>query len=157
MNPPGICLWFDGQAEEAANFYVSLLPNSRIDAVIPAAVDTPASKAGETLCVEFTLNGAPYLALNGGPYFTFTPAVSIMVPCETQAEIDRLWDALGEGGKPMECGWMSDRYGLSWQIFPRRLMDWHKDPDPGVRQRTMASMMTMVKLDLPTLEAAARG
>ena len=156
MNPPGICLWFDGNAEEAANFYVSLLPNSRIDAVIPAAVETPASKPGETLCVEFTLNGAPYLALNGGPYFTFTPAVSIMVPCDTQEEIDRLWNTLGEGGKAMECGWISDRFGLSWQIFPRKLMEYYKHPDAGVRERVMAAIMKMVKIDLPAIEAAAR-
>ncbi|MGE4218860.1 MAG: VOC family protein [Alphaproteobacteria bacterium] len=152
------CLWFDGQAEEAARFYVSLLPNSALGAIQPYPVETPGGKPGDTMTVEFTLAGQPYLALNGGPFFTFTPAVSFIIECDDQAEIDRLWDAiLNSGGSPMECGWIADRYGLSWQIVPRKLMAMIKDKDAAKARRAMEAMMTMVKLDLPTLEAAFNG
>ena len=116
------CLWFDGKAEEAARFYVSLFPRSRIEAVLPFATDTPGGKKGDTMLVEFTLDGQPFSALNGGPYFQLTPAVSFIVPCADQAEIDRYWDALVAGGTSMQCGWLTDRFGVSWQIVPVAFM-----------------------------------
>lgn len=150
------CLWFDGKAEEAANFYVSLLPDSRIDAVLPYPVETPGGKPGDVMLVEFTLAGLRYVALNGGPYFQFTPAISLFVSCADQAEVDRLWNALLEGGTPMECGWITDRYGVSWQIVPEALTRMIKDEDPARARRVMEAMMTMVKLDVATLERAYR-
>src|SRR3546814_3291695 len=110
------CLWFDGKAEEAARYYTSLLPDSRIDAILPYSVETPGGKPGDVMSVEFTLAGQSYMALNGGPYFQFTPAISFFVDCADQAEVDRLWDALSDGGSTMQCGWLTDRYGVSWQI-----------------------------------------
>jgi predicted 3-demethylubiquinone-9 3-methyltransferase (glyoxalase superfamily) len=148
------CLWFDGQAEEAARFYVSLVPDSRIDNLVRAAVDTPSVRAGDTLLVEFTLAGQPHAALNGGPAYRLTPALSIVLRCADQAEVDRVWAGLAEGGTPMACGWITDRFGLSWQIVPARLMDMLKDRDPERSQRVMQAMMQMVKLDLPRLEEA---
>ena len=112
------CLWFDGKAEEAARFYVSLLPDSRVDNVQRMGMDWPGGKAGGVVMVEFTLAGQPYSALYGGPHYQFTPAVSFSVSCADQAEVDRLWSALGDGGAPLQCGWITDRYGLSWQIVP---------------------------------------
>lgn len=151
------CLWFDGKAEEAARFYVSLLPNSRIDSVLPYTVETPGGKPGEVMLVEFTLAGSAYLALNGGPYFKFTPAISLSVTCADQAELDRLWDALLDGGTPMECGWLTDRYGVSWQIVPEAMTRMIKDKDSAKVRRVMEAMMTMVKLDIATLERAYHG
>lgn len=151
------CLWFDGNGEEAARFYVSLLPDSHIDAVVPYSVETPGGKPGEVMVVEFTLLGAPYLALNGGPYFQFTPAVSLQVPCADQAEIDRLWEGLGAGGTVMECGWLTDRYGLSWQIVPAALAGMVKDGDTARVRRVMQALLGMVKLDIAALEAAHKG
>ncbi|PSC03402.1 hypothetical protein SLNSH_19240 [Alsobacter soli] len=151
------CLWFDGEAEEAARFYVSIVPNSRIDHVIPAMVDTPHVKLGEVLLVEFTLAGQPYAALNGGPEFKFTPAVSVFLRCDSQAEIDRVWDALADGGQPMACGWITDRYGLAWQVVPNDITDMLKDKDPAKSRRVMEAVMTMVKLDGPTLRRAYAG
>ena len=151
------CLWFDGKAEEAANFYVSLLPDSRIDAVLPYPVETPGGKPGDVMLVEFTLAGLRYMALNGGPYFQFTPAMSLFVNCADQAEVDRLWNALLEGGTPMECGWITDRYGVSWQIVPEALGRMMKDKDPAKVRRATEAMLTMIKLDIETLEKAYRG
>lgn len=152
------CLWFDGQAEEAVRFYVSLLPCSRIDAVVPAPKGTPGRAEGEALMIDFTLRGQPYSALNGGPQYAFTPAVSIIVPCETQAEVDRLWDALlSDGGEEVACGWVRDRYGLSWQIVPERLLEMLKSTDVESRQRAFEAMTRMVKLDIAALEAAWNG
>ncbi|HZH09521.1 MAG TPA: VOC family protein [Microvirga sp.] len=151
------CLWFDGKAEEAARFYVSLLPNSRIDAVLPYTVETPGGKPGDVMLVEFTLAGSPYLALNGGPNFQFTPAMSLFVNSADQAEVDRLWNTLLEGGTPMACGWITDRYGISWQIVPEAMTRMIKDKDPAKVRRVMEAMMTMVKLDLATLEKAYEG
>ncbi|MFN3867789.1 MAG: VOC family protein [Hyphomicrobiaceae bacterium] len=144
------CLWFDGKAEEAANFYVSLLPESRVETVVPGP-------GGKAMVVEFTLAGQPYLALNGGPYYQFSPAVSFIVNCDTQAEIDRLWAALLDGGTPMQCGWITDRYGMTWQIVPRAIAGMMKDPDREKSQRVMAAMMPMVKIDLGVLQAAYEG
>jgi len=151
------CLWFNGQAEEAAEFYVSLLPDSRIDQVFRSPADTPSGPAGSVLTVEFTLAGSKYLGLNGGPEFKFNPAVSFQIHCQDQAEVDRLWVALTEGGKEIACGWLEDRWGLSWQIVPIRLTELLKDPDPDRARRAMEAMMTMVKIDVAALERAATG
>jgi predicted 3-demethylubiquinone-9 3-methyltransferase (glyoxalase superfamily) len=152
------CLWFDGTAEEAANFYVSLLPDSRIDKVMRSTVDYPGGKAGAALVVEFTLAGNKFQGLNGGPYHKFNEAVSFSIACEDQAEVDRLWAALtANGGAPGQCSWLKDRWGLSWQIVPRRLMQLLGDPDRSRAQRAMQAMMTMGKIDIAALERAADG
>ncbi|RIX98769.1 VOC family protein [Aureimonas flava] len=151
------CLWFDGNAREAVDFYVSLLPGSRIDAVVPAPRGTPGRAEGDVLMIEFTLMGQPYSALNGGPDFRFTPAVSLVVPCRDQAEVDRLWDALADGGAPLDCGWVNDRFGLSWQVVPDRLLQMLRSAEREPRQRAFEAMMGMVKLDLAALEAAWAG
>jgi len=151
------CLWFEKEAEEAARFYVSLLPDSRIDEVQTAPGDYPSGQAGDVLLVEFTLAGSRYTALNGGPEFRFNEAISLQIECEDQAEVDRLWDALSAVPEAEQCGWVKDRYGLSWQIVPRRLTELFSDGDPGQRQRVFAAMMQMQKLDIAKLEAAASG
>lgn len=151
------CLWFNGDAEEAANFYVSLLPDSRIEHVQKNVMDSPGGKAGSVLIVEFTLAGQRFQALNGGSRFEYTHAISFSIDCADQAEVDRLWDALTEGGEPVACGWVKDRYGLSWQIVPSMLPKLLADPDKAKAQRVMKAMMDMVKLDIAGLEAAARG
>ncbi len=148
------CLWHDGTAEEAARFYVSLLPDSRIDRVSPAVADWPAGKKGDTLFVLFTLAGQSYMALNAGPGHKPNPAVSIAVSCEDQAEVDRLWAALCEGGQPIQCGWLTDRYGLAWQIVPRVLMEMIQDPDAERARRVTEAMYTMVKLEIEPLRRA---
>src|SRR5947209_20485013 len=152
------CLWFDGTAEEAARFYVSLLPDSRIDNVMRSKVDYPGGKAGAALLVQFTLAGNQFQGLNGGPYHQFNEAVSFSISCEDQAEVDRLWAALtAHGGKPGQCSWLKDRWGLSWQIVPKRLPQLLADPDPQRAQRAMQAMMTMGKIDVAALERAADG
>jgi predicted 3-demethylubiquinone-9 3-methyltransferase (glyoxalase superfamily) len=152
------CLWFDGVAEEAANFYASLLPDSRVDRVNRAPADNPSTPAGAALMVEFRLAGQPFLGLNGGPQFPFTEAVSFTIQCEDQAEIDRLWDALtAGGGKPVQCGWLKDRYGLSWQIVPKALGTLLGGDDKAGAKRAMEAMLKMVKLDIAALERAYRG
>jgi predicted 3-demethylubiquinone-9 3-methyltransferase (glyoxalase superfamily) len=150
------CLWFDGQAEEAAAFYVSLFPNSRVDKVSRAPADFPSGSAGDVLTVEFTLAGETYVGLNGGPLFKFTEAVSLSVDCADQAEVDRYWEALtANGGAPAPCGWVKDKFGLSWQIVPRRLTELMNDADPGRARRAMEAMLQMSKLDVAALERAA--
>ena len=152
------CLWFDGKAEEAAAFYVTLLPDSRVDRVVRSPIETPSGPAGMVLVVEFTLAGQAFTGLNGGPLFAFTEAVSFQIACEDQAEVDRLWDALcADGGAPGPCGWLKDRFGLSWQIVPKRLYELIKDPDPERARRGMSAMMTMSKIEIAGLEAAADG
>lgn len=150
------CLWFDGQAEEAARLYVSLIPDSRIDKVLPYEMDMPGGKKGDVLLVIFTLAGQSYMALNGGSHFKFTPAVSFIINCENQAEIDRLWDKLLEGGEPMQCGWLSDKYGVSWQIVPARMGELMSG-DPVRSRRVTEAMLKMVKIDLGALERAYDG
>jgi len=150
------CLWFDGEAEEAARFYVSLLPNSRIDHVQKNVTDSPAGKAVSVLIVKFTLAGQGFLALNGGTRFEYTPAISFQVDCADQAEVDRLWDGLSAGGAVERCGWLRDRYGVSWQIVPSVLPQLLGDPDPAKAQRVMQAMLQMVKLDIAGLQAAHR-
>ena len=152
------CLWFDGEAEEAAKFYVSLLPDSRIEKVQHNPVDGPAGKAGTVLVVEFTLAGQRYLALNGGIRVEYTHAVSFMIDCADQAEVDRLWDTLSaNGGSVEQCGWLRDRYGVSWQIVPTALMQYLGGSDPAGAQRTMQAMLQMVKLDIAGLKRAYEG
>jgi predicted 3-demethylubiquinone-9 3-methyltransferase (glyoxalase superfamily) len=149
-------LWFDGQAEEAADFYVSLLPNSHVDNVSRSPSDTPSGPAGSVLTVDFTLDGQPIQILNGGPDFTLSEAFSLAVECRDQAEVDRLWEALtSNGGQESVCGWLKDRYGLSWQIVPKRLHELLSDPDAGRAQRAMEAMLKMVKIDVAELERAA--
>lgn len=152
------CLWFDGQAEDAAIFYVSLLPDSRIDGVHRSPADYPSGKAGDVLTVEFTLGGRSFVGLNGGPDVPFTDALSLQIPCEDQQEIDRLWDAIGaNGGTPVACGWIKDRWGVSWQVFPRALPQMLASADRDAAKRAMEAMMTMVKLDVAALERAFAG
>jgi predicted 3-demethylubiquinone-9 3-methyltransferase (glyoxalase superfamily) len=151
------CLWFDGLAEEAARFYVSLLPNSRVDAVHRAPADYPSGRKGDVLTVEFTLAGRPFVGLNGGPHFTFNEAVSFQIYCEDQAEVDRLTRALSAVPEAEQCGWVKDRFGLSWQIVPRRLLALMTDRDPAKAERTMQAMMTMKRIDIAAIERAAAG
>ena len=149
-------LWFDTQADEAAEFYVSLFPNSRVLSTTPAPQGTPDSSAGDVLTVEFELDGVRFTGLNGGPHFHFTEAVSFVIDCADQAEVDRHWDALlADGGEESQCGWLRDRFGLSWQVVPRRLNELLSDPDPGRSSRAMQAMLGMVRLDVAALEAAA--
>ena len=155
MDKVTLCLWFDGNAEEAANFYISLLPDSRIEEITRAPMDYPAGKAGDVLTVRWTLAGRSFMGLNGGPGFPFTQAASLSVDCEDQAEVDRLWDAIVEGGgQPVACSWITDRFGLSWQIVPRRLPELLSDSDPVRARRAMEAMMGMVKIDVAALERA---
>jgi predicted 3-demethylubiquinone-9 3-methyltransferase (glyoxalase superfamily) len=150
------CLWFDGQAEEAAAFYVSLFPISRVDKVSRAPADFPSGSVGDVITVEFTLAGESYIGLNGGPLFKFTEAVSLSVDCADQAEVDRYWEAFtADGGEPAPCGWVKDKFGLSWQIVPRRLTELMNDPNPGRARRAMEAMLQMSKLDVAALERAA--
>jgi predicted 3-demethylubiquinone-9 3-methyltransferase (glyoxalase superfamily) len=159
MNKVYTCLWYDnGQAEEAAQLYTSLIPDSHIDNVSRAPAETPSGPANMVLTVEFTLAGVPYQGLNGGPDFKLSEAASIAVLCDDQAETDRLWDALiANGGEPSVCGWLKDRFGLSWQIIPRRLPQLLADPDPDRARRTMEAMLKMGKIEIAQLEAAANG
>ncbi len=152
------CLWFDGRAEEAARFYTANFPDSRIDHVQRSPVDYPGGKAGDVLLVEFTLAGQRYQALNGGPHDPFNDAISLSVTCKDQAEVDRYWDALtADGGKAVMCGWLKDKYGVSWQIVPEEFMAMIRDPDRAKSKRAMDAMMTMVKLDVGVLQRAFDG
>lgn len=150
-------LWFDTQAEEAATLYTSLFPDSEILHVarMPEGAPPPA-QPGAAINVAFTLAGQEFIALNGGPQHQFTEAISLFVTCDDQAEVDRLWDALtADGGQESQCGWLKDRFGLSWQIIPQALMDLMGDPDPGRAQRAMQAMLGMRKIDVAALHAAA--
>lgn len=152
------CLWFDGEAEEAANFYVSLLPGSKIETMQKNSVDGPGGKAGTVLVAEFTLAGQRFMALNGGMRFEYTHAVSFKIDCADQAEVDRLWDALlANGGQAERCGWLKDRYGLSWQIVPTALPKYLGGADRAGAQRAMQAMLGMVKLDIEGLKQAYEG
>ena len=148
------CLWFDTEAEEAAQFYTSVFPNSRIVHVSHYGSAGP-RPAGMVLEVEFELNGRSFLALNGGPDFTFSEAISLQADCKDQDEVDRLWVTLSEGGEEGPCGWLKDRYGLSWQIVPSVMYELIADPDQERAQRTIAAMLQMGKLDIAELERAA--
>ncbi|MGD9785921.1 MAG: VOC family protein [Hyphomicrobiaceae bacterium] len=151
------CLWFEHVALEAARYYVGIFGGS-IDAILTAKTDTPGNREGDVLLVEFTVAGEQYQAINGGPHDKFNDAISLSVLCEDQAEIDRLWSALtSDGGRPVQCGWVKDRYGLSWQVVPRRLFELISDPDPARGKRVMQAMLEMIRLDIAQLEAAAAG
>ena len=151
------CLWFDGNAEEAAKFYASLLPNSHVDAVHRAPSDYPSGKAGDVLLVEFTLMGRPFTGLNGGPQFQFNEAISFQIPVETQAEADRFADALSAVPEAEQCGWVKDRFGVSWQIVPRRLIRLIGDTDRARAKRGFDAMMQLKRIDIAALERAADG
>ena len=152
------CLWFDGQAEEAARFYTSLFPDSRIVSVDRSAADTPSGAEGTVLTVEFTLGGRSFIGLNGGDDFKFSEAISMSIDCDDQAEVDRFWDALIEdGGEPSVCGWLKDRFGLSWQVIPRQLPEMLKSADRAAAKRTMEAMLKMTKIDVAELERAFAG
>jgi predicted 3-demethylubiquinone-9 3-methyltransferase (glyoxalase superfamily) len=149
-------LWFDTQAEEAAAFYVSVFPNSRIVSVARYPEGAP-REAGMVMTVEFELDGERVIAINGGTQFTFDEAVSLMITCETQAEIDHYWERLTDGGEEGPCGWLKDRFGLSWQVAPTGMDEVFSDPDPERARRAMQAMLGMKKLDVAALQAAADG
>ena len=148
------CLWFDTQGEDAAKFYTSIFPNSRILTVTRYGADAPRPE-GTVLTVDFELDGQKFVALNGGPEFTFNEAISFQVDCEDQEEVDTYWEKLGEGGEHGPCGWLKDRFGVSWQIVPSVLPRLLQDPDPEKSQRVMAAMMKMGKIEIGELEEAA--
>ena len=152
------CLWFNKNAEEAARFYAKTFPNSRVTEVLKSPSDYPNGKAGDVLTVEFTLFGQPFLGMNGGPGVPFTDAVSFQVFTDTQEETNRYWNAIMKGGgKEVACGWCKDKFGLSWQIVPRVLMEGIKNPDKASAKRVMQAMMQMVKIDIAKIKAARRG
>jgi predicted 3-demethylubiquinone-9 3-methyltransferase (glyoxalase superfamily) len=151
------CLWFDGQAEDAAKFYVSLFPDAGITAVSRYGADAPFAK-GTALVVEFTLAGQRFQALNGGPHYAMTPGISLSIACKDAAEVDHYWNALtADGGKESRCGWLTDRFGVPWQVVPDGLGALMSDPDPARARRATQAMMTMTKLDLAAMRAAADG
>jgi predicted 3-demethylubiquinone-9 3-methyltransferase (glyoxalase superfamily) len=149
-------LWFDTEGEQAAEFYVSVFPNSKITNITRYGEAGP-REAGSVMTVEFELDGEPFVALNGGPDFTFNEALSLEIACADQAEVDHYWAKLSEQGEEGPCGWLKDRYGLSWQVVPTVMNDLIKDPDPARAQRAMAAMLGMKKLDVAALVAAADG
>ncbi|KAH7382014.1 putative 3-demethylubiquinone-9 3-methyltransferase [Cadophora sp. MPI-SDFR-AT-0126] len=156
------CLWFDGQAEEAANFYVSIFKDGKITSVqryTDAGKEIHGHKAGDVMLVAFEINGQPFTILNGGPQFKINEAISFQIMCEDQAEVDHYWNKLGEGGDPakQQCGWVGDKYGLSWQVVPKILDKLIADPEPEKSRRTLQAMMDMKKLDISSLKAAYEG
>ena len=153
-----LCLWFDGKAEEAARFYVSLFDNSRITHIARYPQTDQVlhgRQGGSVMTVSFELDGQPVVALNGGPEFSFNWAVSLQIDCRDQAEVDRYWSTLAEGGKEGQCGWLRDRFGLPWQVIPRRLTELMSHPDPAVPGRVMQALMGMTRIDVEALERAA--
>jgi predicted 3-demethylubiquinone-9 3-methyltransferase (glyoxalase superfamily) len=153
-----ICLWFDRDAEEAARFYARTFPDSAVGAIMRAPGDFPSGQQGDVLTVEFTVCGTPCVGLNGGPAFKHSEAFSFQIATDDQAETDRLWNAIvGNGGQESACGWCKDKWGLSWQITPRVLLEAITDPDPAAAKRAFDAMMTMQKIDIATIEAARRG
>ena len=152
-----ICLWYDGAAEEAAQFYARTFPDSSVDAVLRAPADYPSGKEGDVLTVEFTVLGIPCLGINGGPAFTHSEAFSFQVATIDQAETDRYWNAIiGNGGQESACGWCKDKWGISWQITPIALTEAIKDPDRAAAKRAFEAMMEMGKIDIAAIEAARR-
>jgi len=149
-------LWFDDQAEEAVDFYLSVFPRSKILTVARYG-DAGPGPEGTVMTIEFELDGQAFIALNGGPEFTFTEAVSFSIDCKTQEEVDRYWTRLSEGGQEIQCGWLKDKYGLSWQVNPTVLGEMLADPDPERAKRAMEAMLKMKKIDIPALERAYRG
>ena len=152
------CLWFDGQAEEAAALYISLFPNGRIDRVNRSPGETPSGPEGMVLTVDFTLDGEPFIALNGGPDFQFNEAISFSIDCEDQAEVDHYWNALiADGGEPSVCGWLKDRFGVSWQVVPKVLPEYLRADDQEAAKRVLDAMLKMTKLDVAMLRGAFEG
>jgi len=149
-------LWFDSNAEEAANFYTSIFKNSKILTVARYGEAGPGPK-GSAMTVTFQLEGQQFIALNGGPHYTFSPAISFFVNCETQAEVDEFWSKLSAGGKEVQCGWLQDKFGVSWQIIPNALMELMSDKDPVKSQRVFKAMLQMTKIDIEGLKRAYRG
>lgn len=147
-------LWFADKAEEAARFYASIFPDSRVDRVTPIPADTPSGPAGSVVVVEFSLFGQGFMAISAGPLDPFNHAISFVVTCSDQAEIDRYWNALVDGGSPEQCGWLRDRYGVSWQIVPSALGEMMTDPDRVRAKRVMEALLKMVKLDIAKLKQA---
>ena len=153
-----VCLWYDGDAVDAARFYAETFPDSSVGTLYRAPGDYPDGKQGNVLTVEFTVAGIPCIGLNGGPHFKHNESVSFQIATDDQAETDRLWNAIvGNGGQASECGWCKDRWGLSWQITPRALIEAIADPDPKAAKRAFEAMMTMGKIDIAKIEAARRG
>lgn len=151
-------LWYVKEAEEAARFYATVFPDSRVDSVNYLAAESPSGPSGSVAIVEFSLFGQPFMAISAGPHAEFTDAVSFLVQCDSQAEVDKYWDAIVEGGgKPQMCGWINDRFGVRWQIHPRVLGDMLTDKDPAKAKRAAAEMMTQVKFDIAKLQAAYEG
>ncbi|MHB8529450.1 MAG: VOC family protein [Caulobacteraceae bacterium] len=149
-------LWFDTEAQEAANFYVSVFDNSRIKDIVRYGAAGPGPE-GSVMTVDFEIAGEPFTALNGGPIFKFNESVSFVVECADQAEVDRYWERLSAGGQEVRCGWLKDRYGLSWQIVPVALIELMKDPDPAKARRVTEAMLEMVKIDVAELRRAHAG
>jgi predicted 3-demethylubiquinone-9 3-methyltransferase (glyoxalase superfamily) len=150
-------LWYAKEAEEAARFYCSIFPDSRVVRVTAMQAESPSGPPGSVKVVEFLLFGQPFMAMSAGPMDPFNHAISLMVSCETQVELDRYWNALLEGGQTEACGWLKDRYGVSWQIVPKVLGEMMADPDPARARRTAEAMMKMIKLDIAGLQAAYEG
>ena len=153
-------LWFDSQAEEAVKFYVSIFDNAKINSIArydEAGAQAAGRPAGSVMTMAFELDGQDFVALNGGPVFTFTEAVSFVVNCETQAEVDRFWDRLSAGGQQVQCGWLKDKFGLSWQIVPTVLAEMLSDKDPARSKRVMTAMLGMKKIDIDALKKAYAG
>jgi predicted 3-demethylubiquinone-9 3-methyltransferase (glyoxalase superfamily) len=151
------CLWYADKAEEAARFYVSVFPNSRIDSVNVLPADTPSGPEGSVITVEFTLDGQQFFAMQAGPLDPFNHAISQMILCETQEEIDHYWNKLGAGGAYEECGWLKDKYGVLWQVGPRALIEMEKSKDRAAARRVVQAMLKMKKLDLAALKKAFEG
>lgn len=157
MSKMTTCLWFDGQAEEAANFYAASLPGGKVDAVHRSPADYPSGKAGDVLTVEFTVAGQKFIGLNGGPNFKFDEAISFQIHTEDQAETDRLTEILSAVPEAEQCGWVKDKFGLSWQIVPRVLTRYITDSDPAKAKRVMEKMMEMKRIDIAAIERAYAG
>lgn len=154
MQKIGLFLWFDGQAEQAVNFYLSVFPQAKTGKVLRFGDAGPGPK-GSVLTASFELDGQEFTAINGGPKYKFTPAISFMIPCDTQQEVDDYWNKLtADGGQPVQCGWLTDKYGVSWQVTPVVLRDMLMDKDPARANRVMQAMMTMVKIDIAALRRA---
>ena len=147
-------LWYTDQAEEAANFYTSIFKNSKINTVTRYSDAGPGPK-GSVMTASFEIEGQEFVALNGGPVYKFTPAVSFVINCDTQEEVDHFWEQLSTGGRTDRCGWLTDKFGLSWQVVPKALIELLRDPDPAKSKRVMEAMLQMTKIDIPTLKKAA--
>jgi predicted 3-demethylubiquinone-9 3-methyltransferase (glyoxalase superfamily) len=156
MRPITPCLWFDGQAEEAMRFYLSVFPEAEVGHTLLHTEASPGA-AGSVVAMTIRIAGQELMAMNGGPQFTFTPAISLFITCDTQAEIDDYWAKLTDGGEEWQCGWLKDRYGVTWLVAPARLLALLQDPDRAMANRAMQAMMGMVKIDLAAIEAAASG